>query len=155
VVMVRLLLIPAAIASLMVWSAGAPAQSTRAGQWSEKAPLPTTRNETAAVAVNGKIYLIGGNYPSKKYDVADNAEYDVTADRWRMLSPMPSGLNHIGLTALNGKIYAMAGFVLNGHKGVTDKAYEYDIARDTWRTLPPLRSPRGSVALAAVDGKVH
>src|SRR5689334_6042941 len=63
VVMSRLLLIPAAIASLMVWSAGAQAQSAQAGQWSEKAPLPTTRNETAAVAVNGKIYLIGGNYP--------------------------------------------------------------------------------------------
>src|SRR5215475_5638723 len=108
--MIRLLSIAAATASLITWTASAQAQSAPAGQWSEKASLPTTRSDAAAVAVNGKIYLIGGDYPSKKYDVADNAEYDVAADRWRMLSPMPSGLNHVGLTALNSKIYVMGGF---------------------------------------------
>lgn len=131
------------VASVLMLANGALAQpqgDASKGTWSNKTPLPTTRNETSAVTVNGKIYLIGGNYPSKKYDVADNAEYDTATDQWRMRAPMPSGLNHLGTATLNGKIYVVGGFTSNGHRGVTDKAYEYDIAGDTWRTLAPLSS---------------
>lgn len=132
-----------------------PQPSGLPGSWTAKTPLPVARNEVAAVALGGKIFVLGGSYPRQKYDVADNGEYDPALDRWRARAPMPHGLNHAGAAALNGKIYVVGGFVGSNHSGVNDSVFEYDPASDTWRELPPLSSPRGSVAVAAVAGKVH
>jgi hypothetical protein len=33
------------------------------GSWTAKAPLPVARNEVAAVALNDRIYVLGGAYP--------------------------------------------------------------------------------------------
>jgi len=145
----RLGVILVLVASAHAQHAGAP------GSWSAKAPLPAARNEVAAVALDGKIFVLGGSYPRQKYDVADNGEYDPAQDRWRARAPMPHGLNHVGAAALNGKIYVVGGFVGSNHAGVNDGAFEYDPVSDTWRELPRLSSPRGSVAVAAVAGKVH
>ncbi len=103
------------------------------GSWATKAPLPLARNEVAAVALNEKIFVLGGSDPRQKYDVADNGEYDPALDRWRARAPMPHGLNHVGAAALNGKIYVIGGFVGSNHSGVNDGAFEYDPASDTWR----------------------
>jgi len=135
--------------------AHAQPQASAPGVYTTRAALPAARNETTAAVVNGKIYVIGGNFPSKKYDVAVNEEYDPAANAWRARAPMPSGLNHIGSAALNGKIYIVGGFTSNGHKGVQDKVFEYDPAADAWKTIAPLSSPRGSVAAAVVGGKLH
>src|SRR5260370_17985398 len=144
-----------ALAALAV---GATARSQPAGapgSWTAKAPLPVARNEVAAVALNDRIYVLGGSYPRQKYDVADNGEYDPATDRWRARAPMPQGLNHLGAVALNGKVYVVGGFTGSNHKDGNDGAFEYDPAADTCRSLPPLASPRGSVAIAAVAGKLH
>jgi N-acetylneuraminic acid mutarotase len=125
------------------------------GNWTAKAPLPVARNEVAAVALNDKIYVLGGSYPRQKYDVADNDEYDPATNRWRARAPMPHGLNHVGAAALNGKIYVIGGFTGSNHNGVDNGAFEYDSVADTWRALPPLASPRGSIAVAALAGKIH
>src|SRR5580704_12896340 len=144
-----------AIAALTVAATARSQPSGAAGGWTAKAPLPVARNEVAAVALNDRIYVLGGSYPRQKYDVADNGEYDPAVDRWRARAPMPHGLNHIGAAALDGKIYVIGGFTGSNHSGVNDGAFEYDPASDTWRALPPLSSARGSVAVAALAGKVH
>jgi len=144
-----------AIAGLTVVATVRSQPSGASGSWTAKAPLPVARNEVAAVALNDRIYVLGGAYPRQKYDVADNGEYDPAADRWRARAPLPHGLNHVGAAALNGKIYVVGGFTGSNHKSVNDGAFEYDPATDTWRALPPLPSPRGSVAVAALAGKLH
>ena len=124
------------------------------GSWATKAPLRLARNEVAAVALNEKIYVLGGSYPRQKYDVADNSEYDpgrplactrsdaARAQPCRRRRPQRQNLRHRWLRGSN-------------HKGVNDSVFEYDPASDTWRALPPLSSPRGSVAVTAVAGKLH
>src|SRR5215469_3704664 len=136
----------AAIAALALGAAARSQPAAPSGSWSSKAPLPVARNEVAAVALNGKIYVLGGAYPAQKYDVADNGEYDPATNSWRARAPMPYGVNHVGAAALNGKIYLFGGFQGSNHKTVKDTAFEYDPASDTWRSLPPLSSPHGSVA---------
>ncbi|HEY4407814.1 MAG TPA: kelch repeat-containing protein [Xanthobacteraceae bacterium] len=140
----------------LVFAATAQSQTPVApGSWTVKAPLPVARNEVVAVALNDKIYVMGGSYPRQKYDVADNGEYDPAVDRWRARAPMPHGLNHPGAAALNGRIYVIGGFTGSNHDGVNNGAFEYDPAADAWRALPPLEGPRGSIAVAAVAGKIH
>jgi N-acetylneuraminic acid mutarotase len=130
-------------------------QSTRLqGHWSTKARLLTERAEVAVAAVNGMIYVLGGQTlgtPASKL----NQEYDSATDRWRDRAPLPRGMSHIGAVGFKGKVYAIGGFTNNVHVGALDLALEYDLATDTWRQLAPLSSPRGSVGVAVVDGKIH
>jgi len=38
-----------------------PAFSQEAGAWTTKTPMPAIRNEVAAAALNGKLYVFGGS----------------------------------------------------------------------------------------------
>jgi N-acetylneuraminic acid mutarotase len=126
------------------------------GTWTVKSPMPGgPRAEIPAVAVNGKIYVVGGSAKGISYNITRNEEYDPTTDRWRLRAPMPNGLNHSGTTALDGKLYAAGGFTNPGHHDPSDSFFSYDPSTDTWRTLAPLPSRRGAVAVAALDGKIH
>ena len=54
------------VAVILTIAATARSQPAGVGTWTTKSPLPAARNETIAVAVNDKIYLIGGNFPRQR-----------------------------------------------------------------------------------------
>src|SRR5690242_956534 len=100
----------AALAAL--WAAApARSQSPGAGTWVIRSPMLAIRNEVAAAAVNGKVYVFGGSVGGGRYDLMRNEEYDPASDRWRARADLPSGANHMIATALNGKIYVAGGFL--------------------------------------------
>jgi hypothetical protein len=71
------------------------------GSWSTKAPLLTQHLDAGVAAVDGKIYVLGGEAlgnPATPF----NQEYDPTTDRWRDRAPMPRGISHAGVAAYNG-----------------------------------------------------
>jgi len=129
-------------------------QAGDSGTWSEGARLGDQRTEAAVVAVNGKIYMLGGMARGQDAH-ALNQEYDPATDRWLERAPMPHALSHAGAAALNGKIYVVGGFLRNVHLDAQNLAFEYDPAADTWRTLAPMKSPRGAVGVVALNGKIH
>src|SRR3979490_494562 len=88
------------------------------GAWSTKAPMPTARADTNAVALDNKLYVIGGTKGAEPFGV--NEQYDPTADRWRTLAPMPRGIHHQALATVNGRIYAFGGFTAPAHGGPID-----------------------------------
>ena len=135
-------------------AAQSPAPASGPGTWSEKARVGEQRTEAAVVALNGKIYMLGGM--ARGQDSAPlNQEYDPATDRWRERAPMPHALSHAGAAALNGKIYVVGGFLRNVHLDAQALAFEYDPAADTWRTLAPMKSPRGAVGVVALNGRIH
>src|ERR1700689_3461558 len=83
--------------------------------WKELAPMPTPRGSAVAVAVNGKIYVIGGahaNIPGKPMThplwvgvpmivVGTVEEYDPATNTWRSRAPMPTGRNHFLAAAVD------------------------------------------------------
>lgn len=143
------------IAAALLLLSLAPAQSDESrGSWTARAPLPFPRSETAVVALDGKIYVLGGTAQGK-YDSTLNQEYDPATDRWRDRAPLPHGQGHIGAVALSHKLYAIGGFTGNVHLAPVDLVFAYDPASDSWQTLAPISSPRGSVGAAVVGGKIH
>jgi N-acetylneuraminic acid mutarotase len=139
-----------------LWAvAPAKSESSSPGTWLAKAPMPAIRNEVAATALNGKVYVLGGNVGGGASDLTRNEEYDPATDQWRVRWPLPRGANHMNAVTVNGKIYAIGGFAGSQHHNPVDGVFEYDPAGNSWRTLAPLSSARGSVAVAAVDGKIH
>ena len=131
-----------------------PALAAEPGSWSKQAPLPGPRNEAATVAIDGKIYVLGGS-AGGDYQLTKNEVYDPATDRWRSLAALPKGMNHVAATVLGGTIYEFGGFTGAQHKGAVDSAFAYDAKSDRWQPLAPLSSPRGSIAVTALDGKIH
>src|ERR1044071_3900859 len=101
------------------------AQETRSqtspdrGTWTEKAKLGEQRTEAGVVAVNGKIYVMGGMARGADSSTLTQ-EYDPATDRWRERAPMPRPLSHPGAALLNGKIYVVGGFLKNVHLEAQD-----------------------------------
>ena len=145
-----------------------------ADSWKELAPMPTPRGSAQAVAVDGKIYVIGGahfNLPGKdkgdpfvlgqpQSQMVTGAveEYDPKTNTWRARSPMPTGRNHFFAGAVDGKIYA-----INGRLGTsfvtlsdtTDIVEEYDPKNDVWTFKSRAPTRRGDVSGAVVNGKLY
>jgi N-acetylneuraminic acid mutarotase len=131
-------------------------QSTKSqGSWSKKAALPAKRGEVSVVALDGKIYAVGGAGLGNSASQV-NREYDPATDSWRDRAPLPHGMSHAGVVGFNHKLYVVGGFTAAGvHAGAVSLVFAYDLATDTWQQLAPLSSPRGSVGVAEVGGKIH
>ena len=55
-----------------------PLHAAEPGTWSTKAPLPNAREDVGAVALEGKIYVVGGTAHSDA-QIARNEVYDPTS----------------------------------------------------------------------------
>jgi N-acetylneuraminic acid mutarotase len=149
----------AVIASL-VFATAAQAQMPQS-PWKKAAPFPEPDEELYGVAVNGKLYVIGGWGDGKARGVT--YEYDPATDKWAKKKSMPRPGHHAALAAANGKIYVMGGFVapqdtqipVGGAWQPIDDAWEYDPAADSWKSLPPLPSKRGAAVAVEAGGKIY
>ena len=126
------------------------------GTWSTVAQTTTERWEGGVVALNDKIYVLGGGRTIGGQPNSPLAqEFDPATGRWRDLAPLPQGASHLDAITLNGKIYVAGGFSWSNHRNPLDLFLEYDPATDHWKPLARLSSPRGSVSLVAVGGMIH
>ncbi len=142
------------LTSILIVAISAATFAQGGAGWSRHGSLPYERSETAAVGLNGRIYVISGN----SRGVEANAflqEFDPATGAWRELALMPSVASHAGAAALNGKIYVVGGFVANVHVGAVNRVFEYDPAADRWRAVAPLSAPRGSPGVVALNGRLH
>lgn len=124
------------------------------GTWSVAAQMTAARTEIGSVALNGKIYVAGGQEMGRP-DSTLFQLFDPAAATWKDLAPMPKGASHMGMAALDGKIYVAGGFAVRPHNNPIDQFAVYDPAANKWQTLAPLPMKVGSVTLAGVQGKIH
>ena len=113
--------------------------------WSTKTPMTYPRERLGVVAVDGKIYAIGGERTDLQVSyVGINERYDPETDKWVTLTSMPTPRTDFAIVAYQGKIYCIGG-------GTTDPALTghlvwirlnvnevYDITTDSWSTKTPL-----------------
>lgn len=84
---------------------------TRRMRWQRLADMPAaTSGSAAAVGLNGRVYVFGGDATGKL-----TQEYDPSTDTWRVRSPMPLGNPGMGnqgmsaATGVDGLIYVFGG----------------------------------------------
>jgi N-acetylneuraminic acid mutarotase len=121
--------------------------------WQFGPDLPQPNNHGMAAAVDGKIYLIGGQLTDDQEGAsAVNLVYELDPARgtWVEKARMPTARSGGVAVALNGKIYVAGGRVPRG----SDFA-AYDPAADRWEVLPNLPSPRNHITGAAINGRIH
>lgn len=107
-------------------------------QWTQRTGLGqnNARTFSSSFSVNGKIYLIGGNFNFTGLD--EVREYDPVTDTWTMKSPFPGGVRG-GATAFSiGSLgYLMCGSNYTGQ--YFKDVWEYNPANDSWtqKATPP------------------
>jgi len=124
------------------------------GEWMEKTKMPTPRRSTAAVAVDGKIYVVGG--ASGAWQALSTMEvYDPETDTWTKKANMPSPRFRLSACAVNGKIYAIGGTTSDVAGGASARVEEYDPATDKWTKKADMLTARHSLCASAVNGKIY
>jgi N-acetylneuraminic acid mutarotase len=141
------------------------AYDPRQDTWNALAPIPTPRSEPgAALAADGKIYVIGGNptlnrKESSRMNVVE--AYDPKTDKWTKCKPLPvprTALCVVAASDAAGRqlLFAIGGrnFDLPGNGLSTVEAY--DPRTDSWSTKSrmPLNL-HGMAATLGPDGKIY
>ena len=81
-----------------------------ADAWTTLAPLPQPSGGLAGAALDGTLYVFGGEYFSDGGGVYEHTwAYDPQADAWTEVSPMRTPRHGLAGTAINGRVFAIGG----------------------------------------------
>ncbi len=121
-------------------------------KWVRKADMPIARAEFSAVAVNGKIYAIGGWTPDRPLQTVD--EYDPTTDTWTKRADMPTAREGAVAGVVNGNIYVAGGFDRLGNTALSTLE-EYDPEADTWSKKADMPFACYFANAVTINEKIH
>lgn len=121
--------------------------------WRRETTLPGGKlNAPAAVAIAGRIYVIGGFSGSTNAPVSAVRVYDTAARRWSTVAPLPAPRGGHAAVVLDGKIHVVGGG--NSESTIADHSV-YDPATNSWREAAPLPRAEGSPAAVVFQGKLY
>ena len=107
-----------------------------ASAWATLAPMTEPRFGHRLVAIDERLYVVGGIGGGAAVLV-----YDVATDTWTRGADMPVPRDHLAAVAIGDEIWAIGGRVSGRNQ---DRVDIYDASRDAWRAGPPL--PRATSA---------
>jgi N-acetylneuraminic acid mutarotase len=113
--------------------------------------MPTARGGLGVVAVNGRIYAIGGLSGNSPLNV--NEMYTPGTNQWATEAPMPTARSGFAIAVYNGKIYCIGGTV--GTNEYVGNNEVYDPASNTWQTMASMPTPRADLSAFVVNGKIY
>ena len=119
--------------------------------WREIAPMPAPRSQGAAVALGGKILIVGGAGNDRL--VSPTYVYDTATDRWTSAAPIPTPRDHLAAVAFAGRVCAIGGRRLSLLQNLA--TFEcYDPGRDAWQTMPDAPIARGGIGAAVIGDRI-
>jgi N-acetylneuraminic acid mutarotase len=121
-----------------------------ADKWTRIANLPAPRAAHAMVALDGRLYVVGGvgREPATVY------AYDPRFERWsRVSTPLPTLREHLTAVALDGRIYVIGGRWRG--QGNVATVEILDPAAGTWSAGADMPTRRGGLTASALDGRIH
>jgi N-acetylneuraminic acid mutarotase len=128
------------------------------GKWRTGAPIPQGANEVIGAAIDGQVYVYGGQDPASKPQ-GIFFRYDPAKDQWTALPSNPVPVHHGAAASIGRKFYVIGGFRLpdTGNVGwyPENKAWVFDLDSQKWSALPPMPTARGALAAVAVGKKIY
>lgn len=123
--------------------------------WFSGPPMPEPRNHLTAAAVDGLIYVIGGQngHDVNPVDRDDVHVYDRVTGEWTELAALPFPRSHVepGTWVRDGKIWIAGGRGNTIGQDTLSNVTCYDPASDTWSEQLPLPAPRIAPFAKVVD----
>jgi N-acetylneuraminic acid mutarotase len=79
--------------------------------WSNRSPMPTTRNHPFSGAVNRKIYAAGGELQNDRLHASFRAleAYEPATNRWIILPSMPAALHGNAVAFIGNRLHTVSG----------------------------------------------
>ena len=152
--MYRKFLLPKLVLFSFIFSLSLLAQDN---PWTTKTDMLTARNSLTCSAINGKVYVIGGELTGTYW--GDPASpiveaYDPVTDSWEGKTPMSIGRNSFSCNTVNGKIYVFGG---QSHVGTINisSVEEYDPITDSWTFKTPMPDVRAGLSSCVVNEKIY
>ncbi len=111
--------------------------------------LPEVREETAAAAAGGRLYVMGG------FDSAGRSSRGVfvfDGASWTAGPPLPIGLDHPSAAALGDDLYLAGGF---SGGPASARVFKLPAGAAGWSEVASLHHARGALALIPVDGTLY
>ncbi|MBI3259192.1 MAG: choice-of-anchor D domain-containing protein [Ignavibacteriae bacterium] len=104
---------------------------TPGAQWKTLASMPKPRMDGYAAAVNGKIYIVGGDYinGNTRITTPEVLEYDPAADTYTVKATMKTATYGMSGAVVDNKIYVIGGIAANAFSNITQV---YDPSTNTW-----------------------
>jgi N-acetylneuraminic acid mutarotase len=123
--------------------------------WALGPPAPAAVHHSTAMAVDGRLFLIGGELlgagtgQAPQY-IGNVYELDLPSGAWQPRAPMPTARSGGGAGVIDGKIYVAGGRPPRGNDFAV-----YDPAADRWTVLPSLPTGRNHLAVDAIGGRLY
>ena len=134
--------------------AAAPQDTAGAGgSWRALRDAPSKRQQVAAAALHGTVWVIGGlagEAASKKVE-----GFDAAINTWKQGPPLPVALHHATAVAFRDELVVIGGWSPKGgdlSAIVSDKVYA--LRDGKWVTLAPLEHARAAAAAAVVGDRL-
>jgi N-acetylneuraminic acid mutarotase len=124
--------------------------------WRSLAPLGGgPRQENGVVALNGRVYVVGG-FTAEGSIVGTVEAYERATDTWMPVRTLPRPLHHPNVAAVGNRIYVLGALVENSFREIGD-VYLYDPGTNGWTQLSsmPPGTERGAGAAAAIGNKIY
>jgi N-acetylneuraminic acid mutarotase len=130
------------------------AYNPKTNSWTIKSPLPTPRSAAAAVALGGKLYVLGGFNTSGGTDnnLATVEAYDPKTDTWTTKAPMPTARSGLAAAVVDGIIYAIGGSAPNVELATVEA---YDPSTNSWSARAAMPEPREVSGAGVVNGVIY
>jgi N-acetylneuraminic acid mutarotase len=69
--------------------------------------MPTARSGSAAAAVAGRVFVVGGEASSQSFNRVE--AYDPKGERWHDYAAMPTARHGLAAAEVGGKLYVIGG----------------------------------------------
>lgn len=123
-------------------------------RWEPRAPVQGGPiQETAVVALDDKVYVIGG-FTDAAQEVSAVRVYDPATDSWSDAAALPMPVHHANAAVVDGTLYVLGALVTLGFTPV-DNVWAYSPETDSWTEKSPIPVARGSSAIGVIDGKIY
>lgn len=126
--------------------------------WSEKAAIPSLRNNAAVVTLDSLIYVIGGAGTKENIwgDILTVETYNVNSNSWVQKNDLPLLLFKPGVTVVNNEIIVVGGQTLIDDKEDTSKkVFIYKTKSDKWIETSPLPNKNVFFGCTAMGNKIY
>lgn len=122
--------------------------------WHDRQALPAEQQETAVVAFQDRIWVMGG-FNAGGQEIATVNVYDPATDSWDTAADFPLPAHHMNAAVYDGQIW-VTGFLAGGF-APDGRTFVYDPTDDQWTPGPdlPQERRRGASAVGVIDEKIY
>lgn len=122
-------------------------------RWEVRAGMSIARGASAAVALDDRIYVLGGyTHGPALVDLVE--VYDPATGEWSSVTPLPSPRDHLAAAVLDGLIYVVGGRTVAAGSTLS-VVHRYDPETDEWDQVRSLPSATAGHAAVALGNRIH